>query len=148
MSKVQDALEYIAAKIRQHPSFKQITIYWDDIELSPNSTSFPCIVFHADAWSRENDHGCDVSKRTLEIILADNNLNKREAIKDLWDYNEALLEVMDSIESSTDELGFDLKLMGGSELAVLRYVNKDKDSHKAAKTTFASLVSVYYELRY
>ena len=55
---------------------------------------------------------------------------------------------MDSIESSTDELGFDLKLMGGSEWAVLRYVNKDKDSYKAAKTTFASLVSVYYELRY
>lgn len=148
MSVIQDALEFIAAKIRKHPSFEQISIYWDDIELSPNSASFPCIVFHAGAWTRENNHGCDESKRTLEIILADNNLNKREAIKNLWDYNEALLEVMDSIEFDTEANDFELKLLGGSELAVLRYVNSDKDSYKAAKTTFASLISVYYELRY
>lgn len=148
MSAIQNALEYIAHKIRQHPSFKQITIYWDDIELSPNSASFPCIVFHAGEWTRENNYGCNESKRTLEIILADDNLNKRKAIENLWNYNESLLEVMDTIEYDTNGNDFELKLLGGSELAVLRYVNKDKDSYKAAKTTFASLVSVYYELRY
>lgn len=148
MSTIQSALEYIANKIRKHPSFKRIPIYWDDIELSPNSASFPCIVFHAGAWTREYASGCDTYKRTLEIILADNNLNKREAIMNLWNYNEALLEVMDDVEFYNETDDFELKLMGGSELAVLRYVNKDKDSYKAAKTTFASLVSVYYELRY
>ena len=146
MSHIADVLETIGKKITSHPNFKNVPIYWDEMELSPNSTSFPCIQFKPRSW-QPNEY-CDEQERILEIRILTNGEDKRKVILQLFDFEEGVRKVLDKAINSSEFTFFELKLLGASEISGMTYNKNDIDSYKGTKTMFSSLIVLSYLLRY
>lgn len=145
MSRISEILETIGKKITSQPKFKDTPIYWDEIELTPNTAHFPCLLFKLNAWQPSDS--CEY-ERILEIRIVSSTKDKRSAMVGLWDLEEQLREVLDEAILSSEFDNFELDLLGGSELAILRYAKRDPDSYKSTGTLNSSVIIVYYRLRY
>ncbi|MCF0115998.1 MAG: hypothetical protein HUJ56_11660 [Erysipelotrichaceae bacterium] len=146
MSKIAEILEAIGKKIISDPLFKDIPIYWDDALMTRNNAHLPAIMFKVRSWSPTRGY-CEC-ERILEIRLLTATKDPKRAVLDLWDYEEKLNTVLDEAVLSPEFNFFELEKKGGSELAVMTYAKKDKDSYKTTGTLNASVIIDYYNLRY
>ena len=144
MSEISDVLTYINDSFDKNPDFDGVPIYWDEIELSPNSISFPSLMFKLRAWKPTK--GCDVAERVLEVRIMSNTQYPRDILLELWNYEESVREVMNEI--SMESTGFELEEVGGSEVLAMRPNRENEESYKAAKDLWSNLIVIYYKLRY
>jgi len=133
-------LDTLAKGLSEQPELKLVSIYFDEAELSPNNISFPCIQFQPMAWRRVNR--CTY-ERELQIRIIVNTRTKRDAIVELYNYEEIVRDAIDNLD-----FDFELNLIGGSQIAILQYINKDPDSYKSTKTLYGSAIAIRYLLRY
>lgn len=141
---MNEILDSLAGKLAQHEDLQLISFYFDEAELSPNTVSFPCIQFQPMAW--RNGKFCDY-EREFQIRIFVNTRTKREAIIELYNYEEIVRKAVSKIMIEED-LEFELDLIGGTPPAILQYINKDPDSYKSTKTLFGSAIAIRYLLRY
>lgn len=120
-------------------------IYWDEAELDPNIVQFPCIQLQPLQW--EKGKGCDF-EREFQIRVINKTESKRDAVLQLYDFEQNIREVMDNLIYDPKCDWFELNLIGGSQIAILQYLNKDPDSYKSAKTVYGSIIGIRYNLRY
>lgn len=137
---MNDILDTLAKGLSEQPELKLVSIYFDEAELSPNSISFPCIQFQPMAWRRKSR--CEY-EREVQIRIIVNTRTKRDAIIELYNYEEIVRNAIDKLE-----LDFEFDLIGGSQIAILQYINKDPDSYKSTKTGYGSAIAIRYLLRY
>lgn len=144
-AKITQILKQVSEVLSSHKDLEDVPIYWDEAELNPNNIQFPCIQLQPLEW--EKGKGCDF-EREFQIRVIHKTESKREAILQLYDFEQNIREVMDEIIYDPECNWFELKLIGGSQIAVLQYLNKDPDSYKSAKTVYGSIIGIRYELRY
>lgn len=144
MSKMNEILDTLAKGLSEREELQYISIYFDEAELSPNSISFPCIQFQPMAW--RTGVGCEY-ERELQIRIIVNTRTKRDAIVELYNYEEIVRNAVSDILMTT-ECDFELNLIGGTQIAVLQYINSDPDSYKSTKTLYGSAIAIRYLLRY
>lgn len=143
MADIIEILDTISQKLSQLDSLRFVPILYDEAELSPNSTTFPCIQLQPMAWERGND--CSYI-RELQVRILTNSESKRDAIIELYSYENIVRKAIDEIMNDIGD--FDMNLIGGTQIGVLKYVKTDEDSYKAGKKNFASIVAIRYLLRY
>lgn len=141
---MNEILDILANKLSSHEDLQLVSFYFDEAELSPNDVSFPCIQFQPLAWRKGK--GCDY-ERELQIRIFVNTRTKREAIIELYNYEEIVRKAVSEIMMEED-YGFELDLIGGTPPAILQYINRDPDSYKSTKTLFGSAIAIRYLLRY
>ena len=144
-AKITQILKQVSEVLSSHKDLEDVPIYWDEAELNPNNVQFPCIQLQPLEW--EKGKGCDF-EREFQIRVIHKTESKREAILQLYDFEQNIREVMDEMIYDPECNWFELKLIGGSQIAVLQYLNKDPDSYKSAKTVYGSIIGIRYELRY
>ena len=144
MSNMNEILDVLAKGLSESEELKYISIYFDEAELSPNSISFPCIQFQPMAWRKGT--GCEY-ERELQVRIIVNTRTKRDAIVELYNYEEIVRKTISKI-INTENYGFELDLIGGTQIAVLQYINSDPDSYKSTKTLYGSAIAIRYLLRY
>lgn len=143
MSTISDILTIINDAFTSNPEFSNVPIYWDEIELSPNSTVFPSLLFKLREWKPSKD--CS-AWRVLEVWILSNTQYPRDILLELWDYEEQVRTVMDGIMLSNNS--FDLKELGGSEILAMRTNRENAESYKGTKDLFSNLQIIYYKLQY
>lgn len=143
MSSISEVLSQINNGFEDNPNFEGVPIYWDEIELSPNSTAFPCLLLKLREWRPSNS--CS-AQRILEVWIMSNTQYPRDILLELWDYEESVREVMDAVNLSKS--GFDLKELGGSEVLAMRPNKANAESYKGAKDLWSNLLIIYYNLQY
>lgn len=142
---MNEILDTLASNLAEHKDLELISFYFDESELSPNSISFPCIQFQPLAWRRNYSEGC-AYERELQIRIIVNTRTKRDAIVELYNYEEIVRNAVTEIMKEED--GFELNEIGGTQIAILQYLNKDPDSYKTQKTLYGSAIAIRYLLRY
>lgn len=141
---MNEILDSLANKLAQQEDLKLISFYFDEAELSPNTVSFPCIQFQPLAWRKGKF--CDY-EREFQIRIFVNTRTKRDALIELYNYEEIVRKAVSEI-MMTEDMEFELDLIGGTQPAILQYINKDPDSYKSTKTLFGSAIAIRYVLRY
>ena len=141
---MKEILDALAEGLSQNENLEYISIYFDEAELSPNSISFPCIQFQPMAWRKGK--WCEY-ERELQVRIIVNTRTKRDAIMELYNYEEIVRSAIDELVRDND-FEFELALIGGSQIAILQYINKDPDSYKSTKTLYGSAIAIRYLLRY
>ena len=141
---MNEILDTLAEGLSQNPELQYISFYFDEAELSPNSISFPCILFQPSAWRKGKF--CEY-ERELQIRIIVNTRTKRDAIIELYNYEETVRNAVDDL-MQTNDFEFELDLIGGSQIAILQYINSDPDSYKSTKTLYGSAIAIRYLLRY
>ena len=144
-AKIVKILKAVSDTLASHKDLEDVPIYWDEAELNPNNAQFPCIQLQPLQW--EKGKGCDF-EREFQIRVINKTESKREAVLQLYDFEQNIREVMDSLNYNPEYNWFELSLIGGSQIAVLQYLNKDPDSYKSAKTVYGSIIGIRYNLRY
>ena len=144
-AKIIKILKQVSDVLSEHKDLEDVPIYWDEAELDPNKVQFPCIQLQPLEW--EKGKGCDF-EREFQIRVIHKTESKREAILQLYDFEQNIREVMDGLIYDPNCDWFELNLIGGSQIAVLQYLNKDPDSYKSAKTVYGSIIGIRYNLRY
>ena len=144
-AKISQVLEVVSKHIAEHEDFTDVPIYWDEAELDPNSIAFPCIQLQPLEW--EKGRGCDF-EREFQVRIITSTESKREALLQLYDFEEKLREIIDEVSLDSEAWFFELRLIGGTSVAMLRYVTQDRDSYKSAKTNYGSIIAIRYNLRY
>lgn len=140
---MNEILNTIASNLAKNRDLQLVSFYFDEAELSPNSISFPCIQLQPLAW--KVGKGCDY-ERELQIRIIVNTRTKRDAIVELYNYEEIVRNAVS--ELMKEDRGFELYLIGGTQIAILQYINKDPDSYKSTKTLYGSAIAIRYLLRY
>lgn len=138
---MNEILDTLASGLSKQEELKLVSIYFDEAELSPNSISFPCIQFQPMAW-RKTNNPCEY-EREFQIRIIVNTRTKRDAIIELYNYEEIVRNAIEKLE-----LDFEFNLIGGTQPAILQYINKDPDSYKSTKTLYGSAIAIRYLLRY
>ena len=144
-AKISQVLEIISKHISSHEDFKEVPIYWNEAELEPNSLSLPCVQLQPFAWERGRD--CDF-ERELQVRIITSTESKREALLQLYDFEQSLRTIMEEISYDPLASFFELDLIGGTDVGMLQYVTQDRDSYKSAKTNYGSIIAIRYNLRY
>ena len=144
MSTVSDVLTVINEYFDSNPRFDGVPIYWDEVEMTPNTLSFPALLFKLRAWKPSD--GCDIRERVLEVWILSNTQYPRDILTQLWDYEESVREVMNEVNMTA--AGFEVNEIGGSEVLAMQYNRENKESYKAAKDVWSNLIVIYYNLRY
>ena len=135
-------MDYLSKRLSEFQELQYLAFYYDESEISPNTTSFPCIQFQPLEWNR--GQGCDY-ERGFEVRIMTNTEDTREAIIELYTFHDIVKKCIDEIK---DDSFFELELNGGSAIGVLYYLKKDSDSYKAQAKAFGSVVAIRYLLRY
>lgn len=144
-AKIIKILEAVSDALASHKDLEDVPIYWDEAELNPNEVQFPCIQLQPLEW--EKGKGCDF-EREFQIRVINKTESKRDAVLQLYEFEQNIREIMDGLIYDPNTDWFELKLIGGSQIAVLQYLNKDPDSYKSAKTLYGSIIGIRYILRY
>lgn len=144
-AKIVKILKAVSDTLASHKDLEDVPIYWDEAELDPNKVQFPCIQLQPLHW--EKGKGCDF-EREFQIRVINKTESKREAILQLYDFEQNIREVMKNIINDPQCDWFELRLIGGSQIAIMQYLNKDPDSYKSAKTVYGSIIGIRYNLKY
>lgn len=144
-AKIVKILKAVSDTLASHKDLEDVPIYWDEAELDPNKVQFPCIQLQPLQWERGK--GCDF-EREFQIRVINKTESKREAILQLYDFEQNIREVMKNIINDPQCDWFELQLIGGSQIAILQYLNRDPDSYKSAKTVYGSIIGIRYNLKY
>lgn len=134
--------------IQESMEFKDIDVYFDDSELSPNQ-SLPCVSFKVGQKEVLNSSAlCSDYSRRLEIRLHTETLDKRKLQSELYSYEEQLVKVINQakLDGRIPDY-FDIVETGSSQIYALMHLAR-KEANQFNATFFSNLMKVRFVIRY
>lgn len=133
--------------IRESDEFKDLNIYFDESELSPN-VSLPIISFQVgDKEVEESNSYCTTYERELDIKLHTKTLDKRLLQSELYEYEEQMIRVIQSAQISNKFTGFEVIETGASSIGALMFHARNEGG-QFNETFFSNLLSIHFKIRY
>ena len=134
--------------IQNSEEFKDIEVYFDESELSPN-VSLPCVSFKVGQKEVINSSAsCTEYSRRLEIRLHTETLDKRQLQSELYSYEEQLTQLIRDAKL-TGQLSefYDIFETGASSINALMF-NARKEANQFNMIFFSNLLRVRFVIRY
>ena len=135
--------------IQDSEEFKNIPIYFDESELSPND-SLPCISFKVGQKEVLGDTSnyCGEYSRRLEIRLHTETLDKRQLQSELYSYEEQLVNLINTARMNGSIADFyDIEETGASSIGALMF-NARKEANQFNMVFFSNLLRIRFVIRY
>lgn len=134
--------------IQESDDFKDIDVYFDDSELSPNQT-LPCVSFKVGQKEVLSSSAlCNEYSRRLEIRLHTETLDKRQLQSQLYSYEEQLISTINQakLDGRIPDF-FDIVETGSSQIYALMHLAR-KEANQYNATFFSNLLKVRFVIRY
>lgn len=134
--------------IQESEEFKDLEVYFDDSEMSPNE-SLPAICFKVNQKEvLDSSEYCTEYSRRLEIRLCTETLDKRKLQSELYKYEEDLIRVIKRAKfGGTLSDYYDIKETGTSAIGALMF-NARKEANQFNMTFFSNVLRVRFVIRY
>lgn len=134
--------------IQESEEFKDIDVYFDDSELSPNN-SLPCVSFKVGQKEVLSSTAlCSEYSRRIEIRLHTETLDKRKLQSELYSYEEQLVTVLNNAKMSGRLSDYyDITETGASTINALMF-NAKKEANQFNMIFFSNLLRVRFVIRY
>ena len=148
MSKWESILVSLRDIIQSSNEFKNIEVYYDDSELSPN-VPLPAISFKVgkkEVLSSKAD--CTEYQRKLTINLHTKTLDKRELQMELYEYEEQLVSIINNTRMRGEIPNFyEIVETGSSSIGALMF-NARKEANQFNMIFFSNILKVNFLIRY
>ena len=148
MSVFEDILVDLRDCIQDSDEFKDIDVYFDDSEMTPN-VSLPAISFKI-GKSEVVEYCTDEIEviRHIEIRLHTETLDKRLLQSELYDYEEQLSKLITSSKMTGAIANFyEIMKTGCSGIGALMF-NARKEANQFNMTFFSNILRVSFDIRY
>ena len=134
--------------IQESDAFKDIEVYFDESELSPN-VSLPCVSFKVGQKEVLNSSAlCSEYSRRLEIRLHTETLDTRELQSELYSYEEQLVSLIHNAQLNNSLSNFyEIEETGASSINALMF-NARKEANQFNMIFFSNLLRVRFVVRY
>ncbi len=148
MSKWVDILVNLRDIIQASDEFKNIPVYYDDMEMNSNSV-LPAISFKVGKKEVLNSKAdCTEYTRRLTINLHTKTLDKRELQEELYEYEEQLISVLNTARMTGDIPDFyDITETGSSSIGALMF-NSRKEANQFNMIFFSNILKMRFDIRY
>lgn len=148
MSVFEEILVDLRDCIQESDEFKDIDVYYDDSEMTPN-ISLPAVSFKI--GKREVVEYCvdEIEViRHIEIRLHTETLDKRLLQSELYDYEEQLSRLI-STSKATGRIGsfYEIYETGSRGIGALMF-NARKEANQFNMTFFSNILRVSFDIRY
>ena len=148
MSVFEEILVDLRDCIQNSAEFKDIDVYFDDSEMTPN-VSLPAVSFKI--GKRETVENCvDAIEvvRHIEIRLHTETLDKRLLQSELYDYEEQLSRLITTSKmNGTIATFYEIQEVGSRGIGALMF-NARKEANQFNMTFFSNLLRVSFDIRY
>ena len=134
--------------IQESEEFKDIDVYFDDSEMSPN-VPLPCISFKVGQKEVLNSSAmCTEYSRRLEIRLHTETLDKRKLQSELYSYEEQLVSLINraKMQNSLSDF-YEIEETGASSINALMF-NSRKEANQFNMIFFSNLLRVRFVIRF
>jgi hypothetical protein len=148
ISTFENILVCIRDIIQESEEFKDIDVYFDDSELSPNDV-LPCVSFKVGQKEVLSSSAlCTEYSRRLEIRLHTETLDKRKLQSELYSFEEQLVSVLNEakLDGRIPDF-FDIEETGSSQIYALMF-NAKKEANQFNMIFFSNLLRVRFVVRY
>ena len=134
--------------IQESEEFKDIDVYFDESELSPN-VSLPCVSFKVGQKEVLSSSAlCTEYSRRLEIRLHTVTLDKRKLQSELYSFEEQLVSVINTAKlDGRISDNFDIEETGSSQIYALMF-NARKEANQFNMIFFSNLLRIRFVVRY
>ena len=148
MSVFEDILVDIRNIIKDSDEFKDIDVYFDDSEMSPN-VSLPAVSFKVGKKEVLNSNAsCSEYSRAIEIRLHTETLDKRLLQSELYDYEEQLISVINTAKMTGSIADFyEIIETGSTGIGALMF-NARKEANQFNMIFFSNILRVKFNVRY
>ena len=148
MSVFEDILVDIRNIIQESDEFKDIDVYFDDSEMSPN-VSLPAVSFKVGKKEVLNSNAsCSEYSRAIEIRLHTETLDKRLLQSELYDYEEQLISVINTAKMTGSIADFyEIIETGSTGIGALMF-NARKEANQFNMIFFSNILRVKFNVRY
>lgn len=148
MSVFEDILIDLRDCIQESEEFKDIDVYFDDSEMTPN-VSLPAVSFKI--GRKETVEYCVDSLefvRHIEIRLHTETLDKRLLQSELYDYEEQLSRLITTSKMNGTIANFyEINETGSRGIGALMF-NARKEANQFNMTFFSNILRVSFDIRY
>ena len=148
MSVFEQILVNLRDIIQNSEEFKDIDVYFDDSEMSPNQ-SLPAVSFKI--GKKEVIQYCvDGTEyvRHMEIRLHTETIDKRLLQSELYDYEEQLAKILINAEHNGQmEDFYEIKETGSRSIGALMF-NARKEANQFNMIFFSNILRVSFDIRY
>lgn len=148
MSVWENILVSIRDIIQNSDEFKNISVYYDDSEMDPN-TVLPAISYKVgkkEVLSSKAD--CTEYQRKLTINLHTMTLDKRELQTELYEYEEQLVSIINNARIMGDIPEFyEIVETGSSSIGALMF-NARNEANQFNMIFFSNILKVNFLIRY
>lgn len=148
MSVFENILVDLRDCIQESDEFKDIDVYFDDSEMTPN-ISLPAISFKVNR-SEVVEYCTDEIEviRHIEIRLHTETLDKRLLQSELYDYEEQLSRLITTSKlNGTIANFYEIKQTGSRGIGALMF-NARKEANQFNMTFFSNILRVSFDVRY
>ena len=134
--------------IQESDEFKNIDVYFDESELSPN-VALPCVSFKVNQKEVINSSAtCTTYSRRLEIRLHTETTDKRKLQSELYKYEEQLTRIINNAKlTGRIPNYYDIFETGSSTINALMF-NSRKEANQFNMIFFSNLLKVRFVIRY
>lgn len=148
MSVFEDILVDIRNIIQESDEFKDIDVYFDDSEMSPN-VSLPAVSFKVGKKEVLNSGvSCTEYSRAIEIRLHTETLDKRLLQSELYDYEEQLVSIINTAKMTGSIADFyEIIETGSTGIGALMF-NARKEANQFNMIFFSNILRVKFNVRY
>lgn len=148
MSVWVDILVSLRDIIQSSEEFKNIGVYYDDSEMNPN-VPLPAISYKVGKKTVINSNSdCTEYSRKIAIILHTKTLDKRELQEELYEYEEQLINLINTANLCGDIPDFyEIYETGSSSIGALMF-NSRKEANQFNMIFFSNILKVNFEIRY
>lgn len=148
MSVWGDILVSLRDVIQSSEEFKNIGVYYDDAEMSPN-VPLPAISFKVGKKEVLNSSSyCTEYSRNIQIRLHTKTLDKRDLQEELYDYEEQLVSVLNNAKMNGDIPSYyEIDETGSSNINALMF-NSRKEANQFNMIFFSNMLKINFQIRY
>ena len=135
--------------IQNSNEFKDLEVYFDESELSPNE-SLPAISFKVGQKEVLNTSSafCLEYSRRLEIRLHTDTLDKRQLQSDLYKFEEDLVKLINNAKiNGLIANNYEIEETGSSSIGALMF-NARKEANQFNMVFFSNLLRIRFVIRY
>ena len=134
--------------IQESDEFKDIDVYFDDSELSPN-VALPCVSFKVNQKEViDSSATCTTYSRRIDIRLHTETTDKRKLQSELYKYEEQLVTIINNAKlTGRIPNYYDIFETGSSTINALMF-NAKKEANQFNMIFFSNLLKVRFIIRY
>ena len=134
--------------IQNSEEFKNIPVFFDDSEMSPNE-SLPAISFKVgQKEALKSSAHCQEYSRRLEIRLHTETLDKRKLQSELYSYEEQMVTLINNAKQTGEIANFyEIWETGASSINALMF-NSRKEANQFNMVFFSNLLRIRFVVRY